>query len=57
MNVGAPDRGVRIVLGLAAIAAGVYFQSWWGALGLILVVTGLLGRCPIYGACKLSTNK
>jgi type IV secretory pathway TrbD component len=44
LNVGTIDRSLRIVAGLAAIALGVYFQSWWGAIGL-----SVLGhRTPTY---------
>ena len=38
-NVGTIDRVIRLVLGLAIIALGFYFGSWWGALGLIFVGT------------------
>lgn len=47
-NLGNTDRIVRFILGLAVIAAGVYFQSWLGALGLIFVATALIGWCPLY---------
>ena len=47
-NVGGIDRGLRILAGLAIIAAGFYFQSWWGALGLIPLLTGGLAWCPVY---------
>ncbi|RLA05788.1 MAG: DUF2892 domain-containing protein, partial [Gammaproteobacteria bacterium] len=32
-NIGNTDRIIRGTFGLAIIAAGVYFQSWWGAIG------------------------
>ena len=57
MNVGSPDRLIRIVLGLAAIAAGILFHTWWGALGLILIVTAGIGWCPIYRVLGLSSKK
>jgi hypothetical protein len=47
-NVGGFDRGFRIVLGLAVIGIGVYFKSWWGALGAIPLLTGAFRRCPVY---------
>jgi len=56
-NIGANDRIIRIVLGLVIIGAGVYFQSWWGAVGLILVVTGLVRWCPIYAPFGFSTHR
>jgi type IV secretory pathway TrbD component len=39
-NIGGVDRKLRIVLGLAIIAAGIYFQSWWGAIGVMALLTG-----------------
>ncbi|HTK31270.1 MAG TPA: DUF2892 domain-containing protein [Candidatus Saccharimonadaceae bacterium] len=47
-NVGGLDRAFRIVLGLVVIGVGVYFKSWWGALGLMPLLTGLLRWCPVY---------
>jgi len=54
-NVGSVDRAIRIIAGVAIIAAGVYFQSWWGAAGLVPLVTGLVRWCPAYCPLKLST--
>lgn len=56
-NVGSVDRTLRIALGLAVIAAGVVFKSWWGALGVIFLATALIGWCPIYSTCRLSTRR
>jgi hypothetical protein len=55
-NVGGADRAVRIVAGLVVIGAGVYFHSWWGALGLVLVLTGLMRWCPGYLPFGISTG-
>ena len=55
MNVGAIDRAMRIIAGIGLIGAGVVFQSWWGALGLVLLVTGLVSRCPAYSLLKINT--
>ncbi|NWF68380.1 MAG: DUF2892 domain-containing protein [Chloroflexi bacterium] len=54
-NVGNVDRVVRIVLGLAIIAAGFYFQSWLGLLAIIPLGTALLGTCPLYSLFGIST--
>jgi hypothetical protein len=56
-NMGKVDRILRAVLGIVVIALGIYFQSWWGALGLILLLTATISWCPIYVPFKLSTNK
>ena len=56
-NVGTVDRAARIVIGLAVIAAGVYYGSWWGAIGLVPLFTGSTGWCPAYLPFGLSTCK
>ncbi len=47
-NVGSIDRVIRIVAGVAIIGAGVYYQSWWGVIGAVPLLTGLMGWCPPY---------
>lgn len=51
------DRVVRVILGAAAVSmvsAGP--QTPWGWAGLILIVTGLIGRCPIYRLLGIKTR-
>lgn len=47
-NVGGIDKTLRIIIGLAVIAAGVYYESYWGAIGLVPLLTALIGWCPPY---------
>lgn len=54
-NVGKTDRIVRIILGIAIILLGIYFQSWWGAVGIVPLATGLLRLCPAYIPFGFST--
>ncbi len=54
-NVGGIDRSVRIVLGLAVIGAGVFYGSWWGAVGAVPLLTGLMSWCPPYALFGMST--
>lgn len=56
-NVGKADKIFRIILGLLSFAAGFYFKSWWGLLGLIPFLTGLVNFCPIYAGLKISSRK
>jgi hypothetical protein len=56
-NVGTLDRGLRLVLGLVIIAIGVYFQSWWGAIGIVPILTAGIGWCPPYAVLGISTCK
>lgn len=54
-NVGGIDKKIRIAAGLIIIAAGVFFQSWWGALGIIPLGTALINWCPAYIPLGMST--
>lgn len=48
-NVGATDRIVRIVAGVGILSlAFVGPHTAWGYIGLIPLVTGLIGWCPAY---------
>ena len=55
INVGSIDRIVRIVFGIAIGAAGIYFKNWFGLVGLLPLVTGLIGWCPAYLPFGIST--
>jgi len=61
INEGPIDRGIRIVIGIALLAAAaagliaapiVYVTSVVGAVAL---VTGIVGFCPLYAILRLST--
>ncbi len=54
-NVGSIDRIVRVVAGLALIAAGVYYKAWWGVIGVVPLATAALGWCPAYLPFGLSS--
>ncbi len=56
-NVGNIDRTIRLAAGSAVIIAGLYLQSWWGAFGLIPIVTSLAGWCPLYLLFGINTCK
>lgn len=47
-NVGGMDRIIRIIVGLAIIGAGVFYNNLWGAVGLVPLLTALIGWCPPY---------
>ncbi len=55
-NVGSVDRIIRAIVGFAVLGAGFYFQSWWGALGLVPLVTAAIGWCPPYSLIGLNTS-
>lgn len=47
------ERIIRVVLAFVIFAAGFYFESLWGLLGLIPLLTGAFGVCPL----RVWTNK
>jgi hypothetical protein len=55
-NEGTVDRTVRIVLGLALLAlVFVGPKTWLGLVGLIPLVTGIAGFCPLYRLVGIRT--
>lgn len=59
-NVGDADRFVRVVLGFFLIALGLISDApgaWAGWLGLIPLISGLMGVCPGYRMMGMSTKK
>lgn len=55
-NIGKVDAILRVIIGVAIIGAGLYFQSWWGLIGVIPLFTVLIGWCPAYVPFGLSTR-
>ncbi len=61
-NVGTFDRILRILVGLALVAAalglfGPAYQTVWGWIGLIPLATGLVSWCPLYTILGFKTCK
>jgi hypothetical protein len=54
-NVGNLDRAFRIVVGLVIVGIGVSYKSWWGAIGLLPLVTAFVRFCPAYTILGIST--
>lgn len=55
-NVGGIDRKLRVAVGIAIIAIGAFYESYWGAVGIIPLGTALIGWCPIYPILGISTS-
>lgn len=57
-NVGGIDRIIRIVVGLALIAAAATGAvGLWGYVGVVPLLTGLMGWCPPYAILGFNTCK
>lgn len=55
-NVGNIERVVRIVAGLGILSLTMIGpQSLWGLLGIVPLLTGLVGWCPPYALLGINT--
>ncbi len=57
MNTGQMDRLIRIVLGAVLIYlayAGIFGE--WAYIGIIPLLTGLIGWCPLYAFLGIQTR-
>ncbi len=58
VNESGMERVVRVLAGLIILSlVFVGPQSWWGLIGLVPLVTGLAGNCPVYSILGVSTCK
>jgi hypothetical protein len=57
-NEGAVDRWLRVLVGLAVLSL-VFIgpKTPLGWIGLVPLITGLVGYCPVYGLFGLRTCK
>ncbi len=57
-NEGTIDRVLRVIVGLALISmVFTGLQTPWGWIGVVPLLTGLVGSCPVYSILGLSTLK
>ncbi|MDD5296994.1 MAG: DUF2892 domain-containing protein [Rhodocyclaceae bacterium] len=55
-NEGGVDRGLRVVAGLVLIALAVMGTvGAWGYIGVVPLLTGLMGFCPAYTLLGINT--
>ena len=57
VNIGSADRVVRLIVGVVILAAGAYFRSWWGLIGLLPMLTAGIRFCPAYVPFGITTCK
>ena len=56
-NIGETDKTVRWILGLIILILGFVYKSWFGLIGLVLIITDIIGFCPLYTIFRISTCK
>ena len=55
-NIGSIDRVLRIIVGLGVISLVFWGpHTLWGWLGLIPLVTAVIGWCPLYSVLGIRT--
>jgi hypothetical protein len=55
-NEGNLDRALRVIAGLVLIGlAATGTVGLWGYVGVVLLLTGAVGYCPLYSLLGLST--
>lgn len=58
-NVGTIDRAIRVILGLVLLGLFFVFPDagwrWALLIGVVPLLTGLVGTCPLYSILGLST--
>ncbi|WP_201616310.1 DUF2892 domain-containing protein [Psychrobacter urativorans] len=57
INIGSTERMLRFIAGVIIIGVGAYYQSWWGVIGLVPLLTGLFRFCPLYAMLGMNTCK
>ncbi len=56
-NLSKTDRVVRVIVGVGLLGAGWYFKTWWGLLGVPLLINAAMGVCGLYRLLGISTYK
>ena len=55
-NIGRAERLIRVVIGMGVLSLALFGpQNPWCWLGLIPVLTGRFGWCPVYYLLRVST--
>lgn len=56
-NVGKKDKTFRFIVGIIVVLVGVAYQSWFGLIGAVFILTAALGWCPAYIPFNINTSK
>ena len=56
-NIGKIDRLIRLAVAFVIAFGSIYLGVLWAILGIIILLTAIIGWCPIYAMFRLSTTK
>ncbi len=55
-NMGKTDRLIRTAAAFVFVFGSIYFGGLWAVLGIVILLTAVIGWCPIYAVFRLSTT-
>ncbi|MDH4205651.1 MAG: DUF2892 domain-containing protein [Desulfobacteraceae bacterium] len=56
-NIGKTDRLIRTAVAFVIVFASIYIGGLGAILGIVILLTALIGWCPIYALFRLCTTK
>ncbi len=57
-NIGKTDAIIRIIIGIILLSLVVIGpKTLWGLIGLVPLLTGIIGYCPLYPIMGINTYK
>ena len=56
-NMNKADRLIRMAVAFVVGFSSIYFSALWTILGILILLTAIIGWCPIYALFHLSTTK
>jgi hypothetical protein len=56
-NMGKADRLIRTAAAFVIVSGSLYFSGFWAILGVLVLLTAVMGWCPIYALFHLCTTK
>ncbi|MCR4301909.1 MAG: DUF2892 domain-containing protein [Sulfuricaulis sp.] len=59
-NIGNLDKALRVIIGIALLSLLFILEGdarWWGLIGIVPILTVVMGWCPAYTLLGVSTCK
>lgn len=57
MNVGGTERALRVIVGVLLLSLAIVAGYTWMYIGIIPLMTGIMGFCPAYKMLGMNTCK
>lgn len=57
-NIGNTERVIRVIAGIAILSLIFFLDGvtrWWGLIGIVPLLTGVIGWCPPYAILGINT--